>query len=417
MSSRPVSPNPSSVPSDGRLVLLDASKVPDKALDNLLANGSLSLWLRLGRRADEGADPMKLSALKAALDIGALNDEEYAAALERLMPEDPFQSSAEKLALLQAAVEGGALTEDQFKDAVARLHLAQELKVGDRVEVRDTTIQDWRVGTVTKISAHSGRLEIYVQPDTYSAPHVWEYIRKHADNRDEMQRLQAEVDRLKAERDGLLARVDRLLRENRGDAEGDSRILKTPVAPKQAKYELYGFAFDIKSTVMIKIKALNFGTRTKRPSRVSVYASTDGVEKLRNDPSRWRIVSEPVIVQQTEEDTVCVPLTDPITISPSDEGVTALLVHSPDDMQAVVYSGSTAPPGTCVVTEDGCLQIMTGDAAQQDRAICNTFRGFAFSGSVEYTVVADAEASAAGKAGDDNAPSLTPKLSKKTSQS
>eukprot|EP00755_Sulcionema_specki_P031093 Sspe_Gene.18873::Locus_6823_Transcript_1_1_Confidence_1.000_Length_3094::g.18873::m.18873 len=385
-----------------RLVLLDASGCPEGVLSKLLeSNSTLSVFLSEGQPINEEADNAKASALKAAFDVGALSEEEYHAAMARLQPGEVSEGDRQKMELLQAAFEGGALTEDQFRDAVARFHLALELKVGDRVEVRDSLQAEWRGGEVKQITASSGSTQIWVQPDGYDTSYVWGHIRRPEDRRTDQEKLAEELAKVKQERDDLAAQVQRLL-SCLAPTQGEPRTLMSAAQPGHSKYEMFGFAFDVKGHAQVKITGIKFGTRATRPAQVTVYASSSAFETLRQDPASWRVVSEVHLVQGSEDecDLIEIPFLEPITLLPG--GVKGILIHSPDDMRAVQYHRRERTQ-----TSDGCIEFLGGDAAQSNRIISGTYSNFSFVGCVDY-VVMEATAAIEASAAPADPPSTTP---------
>ena len=370
-----------------RLVLLDASKLDDEGLQRVVeaGEGRLEMFLRAGEERDTSQDAAKMDALKAAKDLGAISHEEYDAAMQRLVPQ-PFETDQAKLALLQAALDGEALGEAEFKDAVAKLHHTLGLQQGSRVEFRDNTHSEWRVGTVARMATENSRLSIFVRPDGFTTAHVWQYLRHPlADARDEAALLRDDLARVTEERDGLLQRIDRLLRDGGGGGggEGGSRVLSSLVTPPKAKYELYGFSFRLQSTVMARVTAFSVGCRSPRPIRVTVYGSTEPLASLRADPSKWLPISEPQIIQQDPQGgTHTLTLKSPPVLAVGTPQ--NFLIHSPDDMRAIVYHRADAE----VTAEDGCLLVLPGVAAQQSMSMAgSSYTGFSFVGSVEYTVL------------------------------
>ena len=363
-----------------RFVLLDASRVAEDKLADVLdaGEGNVSVWLQMGEERDPVLDKAKMDALKAALDVGALSLEEHEAAVQRLVP-DASDAEKAKVDLLQAAFDGGALTEYDFKNSIAKLHHALQLSVGDRVEFTDDP-REWRNGTVTSIATESTRLCIYVRPDGFETSHVWSYLRQPTDPRNELELLQEELNRMTEERDGYKSRCERLLKEGSGGEGGKS--LATLVQPAKGKYDMYGFCFQLRSTVLLKVTSVTVGCRSNVPVKMKVYMSEELGENLRSNPSRWHEVSEAVVFQQEgQSEPEPIELSVPIVLTP---GVPVhVMVHSPDDMKAVIYHRAESP----TTAEDGHLQILSGDAAQATKVVCNSYRGFAFCGTIGYSVL------------------------------
>eukprot|EP01064_Diplonema_japonicum_P020970 TRINITY_DN30525_c0_g1_i1.p1 TRINITY_DN30525_c0_g1~~TRINITY_DN30525_c0_g1_i1.p1 ORF type:complete len:392 (+),score=85.87 TRINITY_DN30525_c0_g1_i1:35-1210(+) len=364
-----------------RLVLLDASKVTDQALEALLQRESVTVWFQGGQQADESVDNAKLDALKVALDVGALSQDEYQQAVSRLVAEDPFKADEDRLALLRTALEGGALTEDLFKDAIGRLHLASGVQVGDMVEVRDDLASEWKAGSVTRITTETGKMQVFVQLNSYRTSHVWEYLRKPDVSMTAVEQIRKELANVTAERDRLQNQIQTMLREGTGGGGGLSRVLKTRASPLSARYEMYGLAFAIHANVMVRITGVTFGSRAVNPARITAYKCIEVSDRMLHAPNRWSPVSETGIIPAPTVDPFSLPITTALLI-PANTSVT-ILIHSPDDMQAITYDRADS----LVVQEDGCLQVMGADAAQKDMATNSTSRGFAFCGEIEYEIV------------------------------
>eukprot|EP01063_Lacrimia_lanifica_P037916 TRINITY_DN7939_c0_g1_i4.p1 TRINITY_DN7939_c0_g1~~TRINITY_DN7939_c0_g1_i4.p1 ORF type:complete len:479 (+),score=102.03 TRINITY_DN7939_c0_g1_i4:239-1675(+) len=392
----------------GRLVLVDASGLSDDDVAGLLLfHPGLKVWYH-GRAdaAQEEEAAAKLAALQQARDLRAIGEDEYCAAVARLLP-DPLDQENHRYKLLAAAFEAGALTDLQFREAVGRLHLTMGYEVGDRIEFRDPHA-DWGMGTITKFAADArGQLQVHIRPDGAEASHCYEHIRRPVAEgaRREVDELREELAKCAAERAALQEQVGRYLAEARGGGmavRGASppppRVLLTPTAAGHGRYELYGFCFGVASTTLVHVTSVTFGTRITQSATFTVYASTQGLNQLRQDASKWTAVAHPRAVAPSAPDAALrMGLETPVVVQPGKP--VQFLVHSPHDIQAVVYhraeagglrvcarphAGSGGAP--MVTAEDGCVQILAGDAAQASRQINNTHAGFAFCGALEYSV-------------------------------
>ena len=366
-----------------RFVLLDATKLSDQAIEKILQTYSdISIFLKEGGGSDDKVDSAKLDALKAALDVGAITEELHQQAMKELIPSDPFMEDTKRLELLKAALEGGALSSDTFRDAVSRLHLALDLNKGDRVLVRDDKNADWLSATVTKISADSGYLQVYAKPDTYDTDHVWQYLTKPDEENEALtsnDELQRQLKASQNECDQLRLQLDALTKQT---GTGESRQLTTRITSLQAKYELYGFAFDLAASATMKISAIHIGTRASQPCRVTIYHCVNGFEKMRQDPNGWKAVSDPMIMDKSSgNELIKIELTESVSLQAGD--VSGILIHTSDDIQGVVYHRSDHQTDS----NDGCLQILPGTAVQANRVIPSSSKGFSFVGTIEYILI------------------------------
>eukprot|EP01060_Flectonema_neradi_P017711 TRINITY_DN2455_c0_g1_i4.p2 TRINITY_DN2455_c0_g1~~TRINITY_DN2455_c0_g1_i4.p2 ORF type:complete len:384 (+),score=70.61 TRINITY_DN2455_c0_g1_i4:226-1377(+) len=370
-----------------RFVLLDATKASDQVIDKIIQTYSdISIFLKEGCESDDKVDTAKLDALKAALDVGAITEELHQQAMKELIPSDPFAEDAKRLELLKTALAEGALSPDTFRDAVSCLHLALDLNIGDRVLVTDNKNSDWLPASVTRISADSGHLQVYAKPDIYDTDHVWKHLKKPEDEDEALTpagTLQKELEASRKECEQLRLQLDALTKQT---GTGDSRLITTRVTSSQAKYELYGFAFDISASTTLRISAVHIGTRASQPCRVTIYHCVNGFQKMRQDPDGWKAVSDPVVMDKNSgSELVRIELSEPVSLQAGD--VSGILIHTPDDIQGVVYHRSDHQ----TETNDGCIQVLPGTAVQANRLIPSSSKGFSFVGTIEYVIVGATE--------------------------
>eukprot|EP00756_Hemistasia_phaeocysticola_P016643 Hpha_TRINITY_DN15488_c4_g1::TRINITY_DN15488_c4_g1_i1::g.175634::m.175634 len=375
-----------------RLLLLDVTRAGSRNVEELLAQfpNEVLRW-DSGEERELGPDPDKVSALKAARDIGALSESEFREALVALLPSTPEAREGELLSLLRTAHEGGALPGDLFDNAVSRLPLAAGLQEGQEVEVRDTVSAEWRLATVVKLqaAANVGGTEVWAaEPGGPSQRWALARAPGHSRQKDSEEEIaierqiratESELETLRVQRDRLVAAPPL------GSA---SRSLATPVRPGTGRYELCGFAFELAAQAPVCITGVTCGTRAPPGTMLTVYAADLSKQRwalLRDQPRAWNEVAEPVTVENTgrRESGIHIPLRQPVRLGV--ESNWAFMVHGGNCASAVEYA--TLPPAACsIVADDGCLRVLAGAAVQRDRRIASGRMGFAFVGIFEYTL-------------------------------
>eukprot|EP01062_Namystynia_karyoxenos_P024426 TRINITY_DN19523_c0_g2_i1.p1 TRINITY_DN19523_c0_g2~~TRINITY_DN19523_c0_g2_i1.p1 ORF type:complete len:679 (+),score=258.81 TRINITY_DN19523_c0_g2_i1:80-2038(+) len=371
------------------LQLLDASRLSEQSmLDLTHDHPGLVPWLDEGRRADEAQTAAKLEALQKARDLGALSAEQFEQAAGRLLPRTPAPETVERYALLAQAFSAGALSESEYREAVARVHTGTPFQEGSGCEMRRTDKASWAPGVVQRMTADSGRLQIFAAEEGLQAgtAQQWPQLRPR-DASTKLAALEAELAAARAERDAAQRDVAQLLAA--GPALGDPQLLCAPAPPPQgSRYELYGFAFEVTAAKPIALGAVLFFTRAAQPARVSVYVAEGGLDAARRrsgtgGPPPWRRASAPRLLSGDEphDEPLRVELLQGVRVMPAKR--VGVMVHSADDRRAVQYERQQTDP----VAGDEVLSILRGDGVQQDMSIgCapKQFAGFALVGAVEY---------------------------------
>eukprot|EP00756_Hemistasia_phaeocysticola_P063275 Hpha_TRINITY_DN6752_c0_g2::TRINITY_DN6752_c0_g2_i1::g.110872::m.110872 len=366
-----------------RLVLLDASRLSEQTALQVIANlPGLRVWLREGRRGDEGQDAVRLAALQKARDLGALSDDAFRAAAARLLPAEATEEQRDGYAKLAACFAAGALSHSEYREAVARLHLGVEVELGGRCEVRLAATSPWQPARVTAMDTDSGRLVISAALEGSVHAQEWPHIRP-AVAPPRLEILREKLDEKIAERDAMRAEVDSLV--THGVALGEPKALAALEPSIQgSSYEMFGFAFDVRSTRSVAVTAVTFYSKVCGPARVKVYRSLGGLREARRSPSLWQGVSAPLLLRGFEapNEPLTIPLTSEVPIAAG--GCVGLMLHSEDDQQSVCYERQPCDP----VASDGVVSIHGGAAVQRDMTVGGVVKllmGFALVGAIEYS--------------------------------